>query len=133
MNSDQSIGDRVRLDKWLWAARFFKTRSLAKHAIEAGRVHYDGKRVKVSKEVGLGATLQIRQGHDLKTVVITGISDRRGPAAAAQQLYQETSASIAARERQHEERTMAPVPPSGRPQKRDRRLIHRFKTAQTEP
>jgi ribosome-associated heat shock protein Hsp15 len=132
MTSNNPQMERVRLDKWLWAARFFKTRSLAKQAIEAGKVHYEGDRVKVSKEVCLGATLQIRQGWDQKTVVVTGLSDRRGPASSAQALYQETPESIAARERLREERSSGPVPPGGRPQKRDRRLIHRFKTEHAE-
>ena len=69
--------DKVRLDKWLWAARFFKTRSLAKQAIEGGKVHYEGARTKVSREVTVGAELQIRQGWDEKTVVVLGLSDQQ--------------------------------------------------------
>lgn len=123
---------RVRLDKWLWAARFFKTRSLAKRAIESGKVHYDGRRVKVSKEVAPGATLTIRQGRDEISVVILDLSDKRGPAPQARGLYEETSESIAARERRAAERAASgSTPPPHRPGKRDRRLIHRFTAGQS--
>jgi ribosome-associated heat shock protein Hsp15 len=121
---------KVRLDKWLWAARFFKTRSLAKQAIEGGKVHYEGARSKVSKEVTLGASLRIRRGWDEMTVEVTALSDQRGPAAMAAGLYRETPESIAAREQNAAERRAANAgntSPAGRPGKRDRRLIHRFK------
>ena len=129
MASNQRVQSGVRLDKWLWAARFFKTRSLAKQAIEAGHVHYDDARTKVSKEVAIGASLRIRHGWDQKTVIVQGLSSSRGPASIAQTLYQETSESIAAREQHAAERKASGVqPPPGRPDKRNRRLIHRFKT-----
>ena len=119
---------RVRLDKWLWAARFFKTRSLAKQAIEGGHVHYNGARVKVSKEVELDAELRIQQGWDSKTVTVTGLSSQRGPATVAAQLYCETQASVDARALAAEQRRSAGnMPPAKRPDKKQRRQIHRFK------
>lgn len=122
--------ERVRLDKWLWAARFFKTRSLAKQAIEGGKVWYEGARVKVSKDVQVGATLTIRQGFDEKTVLVRALSEQRRGAPEAMLLYQETPQSIAAREQQATERRMQQdggIAAAGKPGKRDRRLIHRFK------
>ena len=122
--------ERVRLDKWLWAARFFKTRSLAKQAIEGGKVWYEGARVKVSKDVQIGATLRIRQGFDEKTVLVRALSEQRRGAPEAMLLYEETPQSIAAREQQATERRMQQdggIAAAGRPGKRDRRLIHRFK------
>jgi ribosome-associated heat shock protein Hsp15 len=126
---------RVRLDKWLWAARFFRTRSLARAAIEGGKVWYDGARVKVSKEVRAGAELRIRQGFDEKTVRVLALSEERRGAPEAALLYQESAESIAAREalaaRRRLERA-ATTPPAGRPDKRERRQIHRFKQAHDE-
>lgn len=122
--------NRVRLDKWLWAARFFRTRSLARQAIEGGKVWYDGARVKVSKEVRIGAELRVRQGQDEKSVTVVTLSEKRGGAPEAALLYQESAASIAAREQQAQQRKFeraGDVQNSGRPDKRDRRLIHRFK------
>ena len=89
---------KVRLDKWLWAARFFRTRAKAKLAIIGGKVHVDGIRAKPSKEVIVGETLQIRQGYDEKVIVVTALSDNRGNATAAALLYQETEASLALRD-----------------------------------
>jgi ribosome-associated heat shock protein Hsp15 len=123
-------GRKVRLDKWLWAARFFKTRSLAKKAIEGGKVHYEGARCRVSKDVSIGAVLRIRRGWEEMTVAVTALSDRRGPAAVAAQLYQETAQSIADREQNAALRRAANAgcnTAARRPGKRDRRLIHRFK------
>jgi ribosome-associated heat shock protein Hsp15 len=118
---------RVRIDKWLWAARFYRTRSLAKEAIEGGKVHCDGQRVKVSKEVKAGMRLELRQGFDEKTVVVKALSEVRGPASVAQQLYEETPESIAAREqRQANRRAQNLAHPDQRPSKKDRRQIHRF-------
>ncbi len=91
--------DGVRLDKWLWAARFYKTRSIAREMIEGGKVHYNGQRSKPSKLVERDAELTLRQGNDERTVVITGISEQRRPASEAQQLYRETDASIEKREK----------------------------------
>ena len=129
MNEQQGI-TRLRLDKWLWAARFFKTRSLAKAAIEGGKVHLKGQRVKVSREISVGDTLQIRQGWDQKTVVVTALSDQRRGAPEAQQLYQETAESAAKRENEAAARKAAGgmiERPARRPSKKQRRQIHRFK------
>lgn len=90
--------ETIRIDKWLWAARFFKTRSIAKAAIEGGKVHHNGERVKVSKEIRVGTELTIQQGFDKKTVLVKALSGVRGPALIAQQLYEETEVSIARRE-----------------------------------
>jgi ribosome-associated heat shock protein Hsp15 len=122
--------ERVRLDKWLWAARFFRTRSMAKDAIDGGKVHYNGTRCKVSKDVEIGATLQIRQGQDEKTVVVKALSVQRRGAPEAQLLYEETSDSVAEREKLGQQRRLTQdmmQPPAGRPDKRDRRHIHQFK------
>lgn len=121
--------ERVRLDKWLWAARFFRTRNLSRDAIEGGKVWYEGARPKVSRDVELGAEIRIRQGFDEKTVLVRALSAERRGATEAAQLYEETSASIAAREVEAAGRRMVragfQAPPT-RPDKRDRRLIHRF-------
>ncbi|TCM68402.1 heat shock protein Hsp15 [Acinetobacter calcoaceticus] len=118
----------MRIDKWLWAARFFKTRSVAKEAIEGGKVHHDNIRVKVSKEVRVGMQLTIKQGMDKKTVEILGLSNQRGPAPIAQQLYQETAVSIARRELLSTQRKLHNLArPEHRPTKKDRRLINKFK------
>ncbi|EAT11048.1 ribosome-associated heat shock protein Hsp15 [Bermanella marisrubri] len=85
---------KIRLDKWLWAARFYKTRALAKTAIEGGKVQYEGQRSKVSKIVELGATIKVRQGFDDKVVVVKALSDQRRGAPEAQLLYEETAESI---------------------------------------
>ena len=99
--------DRIRVDKWLWAARFFKTRSIAKTAIEGGKVHLDGQRVKVSREISVGETLVIKQGWDEKEIVVRSLSAQRGPAPAARELYEETAASIEKREREAQARKAA--------------------------
>lgn len=125
---DDSRLIRVRIDKWLWAARFFRTRSLAKEAIEGGKVHCDGQRVKVSKDIRVGMTLDVRQGFDEKVVVVRALSEVRGPASVAQRLYEETAESVAAREqRQADRRAHNLAHPDHRPSKKDRRQIHRFK------
>ena len=121
--------DKVRLDKWLWAARFFKTRALAKTAIEGGKVHYDGQRTKVSKTPEIGAKLTIRQGFDEKTVIIKALSDQRRGAPEARLLYEETPESIKARmdegERRRILRMTMPVP-DHKPNKKERRDMRRF-------
>ena len=120
--------ERVRLDKWLWAARFFKTRALAKAAIEGGKVKLDGERPKVSKELGVGVTLSIRRGHDEEVVEVLALSDQRGPATVAQTLYRELPESVERREAARLQRkASAPVAPREKPNKKARRLIHRFK------
>lgn len=119
----------VRLDKWLWAARFFRTRSLARAAIEAGHVRYDEQRPKVSKNVQVGAQLRIRRGQEDFEVTVLALSDQRRGAPEAQRLYQETPESIARREQQRAERRANQMPqPDGRPDRRDRRALRRFKT-----
>ncbi len=112
----------MRVDKWLWTARLFKTRSLAAGAIKGGRVHVDGAAVKPSREVGPGDELEITIGTVRRTVIVRGAAERRVSAAEAANLYEETEQSIAERERQAELRRLAaPVNLSGRPTKRDRR------------
>jgi ribosome-associated heat shock protein Hsp15 len=124
--------DKLRLDKWLWAARFFRTRSLAKAAIEGGKVQMDGRRVKVSKEITPGDQLRIRQGWDERDVMVLALSEQRRGAPEAQQLYEETADSIARRERSVQARKLAggmTERPHRRPDKRERREIHRFREA----
>ena len=126
---------KVRIDKWLWAARFFKTRNLAKQAIDGGKVHCNGASCKSSREIEIGANLEIRQGWDEKTVIVSRLSDKRGGAPQAAQLYQETSESLGKRQLQLDQRKAmqnSNPHPSGRPNKQDRRLIHRFKQNQVE-
>jgi ribosome-associated heat shock protein Hsp15 len=121
--------DKVRLDKWLWAARFFKTRRLAKEAIDGGKVHCDGQRVKAAKEISVGDRLTIRQGFDDKEVLVTALSDQRRGAPEAATLYAETAASIARREQHAAERKAGSggfVPSDHKPSKKERRQIHRF-------
>ena len=121
---------KLRLDKWLWAARFFKTRSLAKAAIEGGKVHVDSQRVKVAKEIIVGDQILLRQGWDEKTVIVQALSNQRGGAPQAQQLYQETDESLAKRETIAAARKAAGGMidrPVNRPNKKQRRQIHRFK------
>jgi ribosome-associated heat shock protein Hsp15 len=119
----------MRLDKWLWAARFFKTRSLATQAIDAGRVKVDGERAKPAREIKPGDRLQVRVGDADWTLTVVGLSMQRGPAPVAQALYQEDAESIARRAQQVAERELAANPAAeikGRPTKRDRRMIRRF-------
>ncbi|AXY60282.1 RNA-binding S4 domain-containing protein [Acinetobacter sp. WCHAc010052] len=118
----------IRIDKWLWAARFFKTRSIAKAAIEGGKVHHNGDRVKVSREVRIGMELTIQQGFDKKTVTVKALSSVRGPAPVAQLLYEETEVSIARRELIATQRKLHNLArPDNRPSKKDRRDINKFK------
>lgn len=134
--TDPADSSKVRLDKWLWAARFFKTRSLAKQAIEGGKVHYDGQRSKVSKEVEIGALLTIRQGWDQKEVEILLITDQRRGFTEAQLLYRETSASEEKRALQSEQRKalrdLGLSSVNEKPTKKQRRQIHRFKQDRDE-
>lgn len=124
----QSSQSGIRLDKWLWAARFYKTRSLAKQAIEGGKVQYNGERCKVSKEVQIGAQLSIRVGFDTKIIDIIALSDQRRGAPEAALLYAETPDSISAREQQAADRKAlgSAFAQSERPNKKQRRQIHRF-------
>ena len=121
---------RLRIDKWLWAARFFKTRSLAKAAIEGGKVQLGGQRLKVSKEIAPGDVLRIRQGRDDREITVLALSDQRRGAPEAQALYEESPASIARCEAEAEARRAAggmTPNPLRRPSKRERRQLHRFK------
>jgi ribosome-associated heat shock protein Hsp15 len=128
-NSKIDSAQKVRVDKWLWAARFYKTRSLASEAIKGGKVTVNKHRAKPSRELEVGDELVLRQGYDEKIVIVQALSDKRGPASIAQQLYQETHESIAKREKEKELRKLAAVQRphgEGRPTKRSRRQIHRF-------
>lgn len=135
MSNQDKTEPKVRIDKWLWAARFFKTRTLAKEAVEGGKVEYNGQRCKPGKTVDLGAELSIRQGWIDKVVTVKGLSDRRQNATIAQTMYEETEESRVQREEKLEqrraERESQPIP-FRRPNKRDRRLIHRFKEEQSD-
>lgn len=126
---------KVRIDKWLWAARFFKTRSLAKQAIEGGKVHVNGQRVKASKDITLGLVLVIRQGFDEREVVVKGLSEQRRGAPEAVLLYEETPESVQRRELSAQQRKLAsalqPLT-DGRPTKKQRRQIHQFKQAHVD-
>nr|WP_315262268.1 RNA-binding S4 domain-containing protein [uncultured Limnohabitans sp.] len=119
--------DSLRIDKWLWAARFYKTRSLACDEVTKHRVQINGQDVKPAREVKVGDTLTVRQGNITKTVQVKGISAARGPAPVAQQLYEETQESIALRAKLAEQNRLAAEPAHsiehGRPTKRDRRQI----------
>jgi ribosome-associated heat shock protein Hsp15 len=128
-NEQPQEHNRLRLDKWLWAARFFKTRSLAKAAIEGGKVQVAGHRVKVAKEISVGEQIQLRQGYDEKIVVVQTLSNQRRGAPEAQLLYQETAESAAKREAAAAARKAAGgmIDRVQRPTKKQRRQIHRFK------
>lgn len=126
---------KIRLDKWLWAARFFKTRALAKTAIEGGKVHYEGQRCKVSKMVEVGASLMIRQGFDEKEIIVNAVSDKRRGAPEAKLLYEETPASIKRRMDFAESRRVmnaARQAPDHRPNKKERRDMKRFERQQQD-
>jgi len=119
--------DRLRIDKWLWAARFYKTRTLAVEEITRGRIEVNGQAVKPARELKVGDRVQVRREAIVHTVVVRGLSAMRGPAPVAQQLYEETPESIAGREQAAEQRHYAPEPAhsieQGRPTKRNRRDI----------
>lgn len=120
---------RLRIDKWLWAARFFKARAVAAQAVEGGHVHVNGQRVKPAKDIKPGDVLDITVGDARWTVTVLALADRRGPATGARTLYAETQESQARRAAQSEMRKLAagPAPGTrGRPSKKDRRQIRRF-------
>lgn len=123
--------ESIRIDKWLWAARFFKTRSLAQEQIELGRVLLAGQRLKASREVKVGDRLEIHRGEEVFTIYVEALSAKRGPASEAQKLYRETDESREARERQAEMRKIAFEPATtidkGRPTKRDARQLRDWK------
>lgn len=125
----------VRLDKWLWATRIYKTRALAREMIEGGKVHYNGQRSKPGKVVELNATLTIRQGNDERTIVVKGITEQRRPASEAVALYEETAESIEKREKMALARKMNALTmphPDRRPDKKERRDLMRFKHGDSE-
>lgn len=131
----EKMSEGVRLDKWLWAARFYKTRAIAREMIEGGKVHYNGQRSKPSKLVELEAELTLRQGNDERTIIITAISDQRRPATEAQGLYAETAASIEKREKLALARKMNALSmphPDRRPDKKERRDLMKFKLSGDE-
>ena len=119
----------VRIDKWLWAARFYKTRALASDAVKSGKVHVDGVKVKPGKTMRAGEKLEIRQGYVTRTIIVRALSGKRGPASQAVMLYQETEESIASRENLRVTRQAQPAlrdAGMGRPTKRERRHIISF-------
>jgi ribosome-associated heat shock protein Hsp15 len=120
----------VRLDKWLWAARFFKTRSLASDAVDGGKVKLNGAVTKPAKGVKIGDRLHVRAGDQDWEVIVAALNEQRRPAAEAQLLYQETPESAQERTRAVEQRMLAPAPVldhKGRPTKRERRALNRFR------
>lgn len=129
-----STTDKVRLDKWLWAARFYKTRAIAKQMIEGGKVHYNGQRSKCSKLVEVGATLTVRQGFDEREIVVLAVSGQRRGASEAQLLYRETEQSLAKREQAAAQRKQAGswLNPGHRPDKRSRRQLLQAKAEQRQ-
>jgi ribosome-associated heat shock protein Hsp15 len=126
--NDTSAHEPVRLDKWLWAARFYKTRSLAVDEINKGRVTVNGQSAKPGRDVRLDDRIELRQGQVPRTVVVKGLSAVRGPAPVAQTLYEETADSVQARQQAAEQRRLGGADPAqalehGRPTKRDRRQL----------
>ena len=131
MSTKSNTSDGIRLDKWLWAARFYKTRSIARNMVDGGKVHYNGQRTKPSKLIDLGAEVKLRQGNNEEIVVIIEIlSDQRRGAPVAQTLYKETSNSIKQREENAKLRklnSLGSPHPDKRPDKKQRRDIMKFK------
>ena len=129
-----AAGEQMRLDKWLWAARFFKTRQLAVDAINGGKVHVNGQRAKPGKDIGVGTRLSITKEPYAWEITITALRTQRRPAPEATLLYEESAGSLAKRQeeatRRREERDLG-IPADSRPNKRERRLIHRFKRSET--
>ena len=129
MTDNEQSSSKIRIDKWLWAARFFKTRSLAKTAIEGGKVQLAGQKVKVSREVAPGDILRVRQGWDEREVKVIAISEQRRAAPIAQTLYEETEASVERRARTAEARKAAGTlaRPAQRPGKHERKALERLR------
>ena len=128
---ESSVAEQsMRLDKWLWVARFFKTRALATAAISGGKVHVNGDRVKPARRIATGDSLTVQKGPYRFSITVAGLSNQRRPAEEAQTLYAESVASVAARHTLHDERRLQGLgarQPERRPDKRTRRLIHKFK------
>jgi ribosome-associated heat shock protein Hsp15 len=135
-HTSPSDNDSVRLDKWLWAARFYKTRSLATEAIKGGKVHLNGQRVKPSHNAEIGHSIRIKKESIEQTVIIKALSGKRGPATVAQTLYEETPESLELREKRSLERKAQfagmPQHATRRPSKKDRRKIIQFKQEHQE-
>ena len=130
MVNDNNTALKVRLDKWIWAARLTKTRALARDLIQAGKVHYNGQKSKPGKIVELGALIKVPAGWDVKEVEITGIEEKRQPAKLAELMYQETADSVAKREQNQLARKMQTFhspKPENRPDKKQRRELIKFK------
>ena len=135
VDDEAGSGSPVRLDRWLWAARFYKTRSLAKAAIEGGHIRVDGQRCKPAKTVCVGQAITISRGHTEQEVHILGLSEQRGPAPIAQQLYAETEASVTLRTERQAQRKMERAGlsmPSQKPTKKQRRDLARLKSLDKE-
>ncbi|NIG88714.1 ribosome-associated heat shock protein Hsp15 [Serratia symbiotica] len=135
MKEQETRDQAIRLDKWLWAARFYKTRALAREVIDGGKVHYNGQRGKPSKMVELNAEITLRQGNEERTVIVLSLTDQRRGACEAQQAYQETEASIAKREKMALARKMNALTmphPDRRPDKKERRNLIKFKFGEPE-
>jgi len=137
MVTPHGIIDKVRLDKWLWAARFFKTRSLAADDIDKGRVRVNGQVAKASREPRVGDEIEFRSGHVTRTVKVRALSAVRGPATQAAELYEETAESLIGRAQAAEQRRLAPEPAhaiaQGRPTKRDRRQLQDLRSSGNAP
>ncbi len=130
MVNDNNAALKVRLDKWIWAARLTKTRALARDLIQAGKVHYNGQKSKPGKIVELGALIRVPAGWDVKEVEVTGIEEKRQPAKLAELMYQETADSVAKREQNQLARKMQTFhspKPEHRPDKKQRRELIKFK------
>jgi len=124
------VSESVRIDKWLWAARFFKTRAIAKDMVQSGKVQYNGQKCKASKTVEVGATVVFPAGYDSKEVIIEELSEHRRSAPLAQLMYQETEASLEQREKNTQARKLSVFHsprPDSRPDKKQRRKIIQFK------
>ncbi|AVJ19682.1 ribosome-associated heat shock protein Hsp15 [Serratia rhizosphaerae] len=135
MKAKTTSDDAVRLDKWLWAARFYKTRSLAREMIDGGKVHYNGQRSKPSKNVELNAEIKLRQGNEERTVIVLALNGQRRGAGEAQLMYEETAASIANREKMAQARKLNALSmphPDRRPDKKERRTLIKFKFGESE-
>ena len=134
--TESSSTDRMRIDKWLWAARFYKTRALAVDEIHKGRVRVNDQECKPARDVKVGDSISLRQGYATRSVTVCALSHRRGPAPEAQKLYQETEESLALRAALSEQRRLAPEPAhsiqQGRPTKRDRRQLQQASVANAQ-
>ena len=131
-DSDHNSEPKVRLDKWLWAARFYKTRALAREMVQGGKVHYNGQRSKASKIVEIGAVIKLAQGVDEKTITVLNILEKRQSAPIAQTLYQETDASIAKREENaiaRKNNSFFAPHPDKKPDKKQRRELLKMKSS----